>query len=209
MILILDYGIGNLLSIERAFKKLNQKTKISNSKSDFLEASHLLLPGVGAFNFAMKNIQQRSLVDHIIKFVNSGKPVLGTCLGMQLLLSSSNEFGFNQGLNLFEGEVVSLKLLNKDKQKFRLPHIGWRKIEKNINQNNKLMKNIDNNDEFYYVHSFFCNTKKKEDNLAYCNFYENSFPCIINKKNVFGVQFHPEKSGKSGLKILKNFLDLK
>ena len=175
MILILDYGIGNLLSIERAFKKLNQKAKISNSKSDFLEASHLLLPGVGAFNFAMKNIQQRSLVDHIIKFVNSGKPVLGTCLGMQLLLSSSNEFGFNQGLNLFDGEVVSLKVLNRDKQKFTLPHIGWRKIEKNINQNNKLMKNIDNNDNFIMYTHFFVIQKKRKTILLIVIFMKTHF----------------------------------
>ena len=108
MILILDYGIGNLLSIERAINKFNKNTKISNKKSDFIEASHLILPGVGSFGFAMKNISEKSLLDPIVKFANSGKAIMGTCLGMQLLLSSSNEFGSNQGLNLIEGKVINI-----------------------------------------------------------------------------------------------------
>lgn len=207
MILILDYGIGNLLSIQRAFKFFDVEIKISNSIKDINNSSHLVLPGVGSFGFAMKNIEKKNLQEKINDYSNSGRPILGTCLGMQLLLNSSEEFGNFRGLGLIKGKVRTLKNLNKFQNSVKLPNIGWQKLK--FDNNNQLLLNIDSKDEFYHVHSYYCEIETNSEILSFGKFENNFFPNIIHKENIFGVQFHPEKSGQSGLKLIKNFINLK
>jgi len=207
MILILDYGVGNLLSIQRAFKFFDVEIKISNSIKDINNSSHLVLPGVGSFGFAMKNIEKKNLQEKINDYSNSGRPILGTCLGMQLLLNSSEEFGNFRGLGLIKGKVRTLKNLNKFQNSVKLPNIGWQKLK--FDNNNQLLLNIDSKDEFYHVHSYYCEIETNSEILSFGKFENNFFPNIIHKENIFGVQFHPEKSGQSGLKLIKNFINLK
>ena len=207
MILILDYGVGNLLSIQRAFKFFNVKIKISNSIKDLNDSSHLVLPGVGSFGFAMENIKKKDLKEKINDYANSGRPILGTCLGMQLLLNSSEEFGNFNGLGLITGKVKTLKNLSNNQNPVKLPNIGWQKLK--FDNDSKFLFNIDSKDEFYHVHSYYCKIENNSEILSYGKFENNLFPNIIQKKNIFGVQFHPEKSGQSGLKLINNFINLK
>ncbi len=206
MILILDYGVGNLLSIKRAYDLFEVKTKISNNNLDFQNSSHLVLPGVGSFGYAMKNIIEKNLYEKIIKFSNSGRPIIGTCLGMQLLLESSEEFGINKGLNLIKGEVKSLNKLSNTKTTMKPANMGWQKLNKK--SDNKLINNLNSDDEFYHVHSYFCDIENNSYIITNGKFNQKIFPNIINKENIFGVQFHPEKSGKSGLKLIENFIKI-
>ena len=205
MILILDYGVGNLLSIERAFKFFNVKIKISDNIKDLNDSSHLVLPGVGSFSYAMENIKKKDLKDKINNYANSGRPILGTCLGMQLLLNNSEEFGNFEGLGLITGKVKTLKNLSNNQNLVKLPNIGWQKLK--FDNKNKFLFNIDLNDEFYHVHSYYCEIENNLEILSYGKFENNLFPNIIQKKNIFGVQFHPEKSFDQGLQIIKNFLE--
>jgi len=205
--LILDYGVGNLLSIQRAFKFFNVKIKISNSIKDLNDSSHLVLPGVGSFGFAMENIKKKDLKEKINDYANSGRPILGTCLGMQLLLNSSEEFGNFNGLGLITGKVKTLKNLSNNQNPVKLPNIGWQKLK--FDNDSKFLFNIDSKDEFYHVHSYYCKIENNSEILSYGKFENNLFPNIIQKKNIFGVQFHPEKSGQSGLKLINNFINLK
>lgn len=206
MILILDYEVGNLLSIQRAFKFFDVEIKISNSTKDINNSSHLVLPGVGSFDFAMKNIKKKNLQEKINNYANSGRPILGTCLGMQLLLNSSEEFGEFKGLGLIKGKVRTLKNLINNQNPIKLPNIGWQKLK--FDNNNKFLLDIDSKDEFYHVHSYYCEVENNSEILSFGKFENNFFPNIICKKNIFGVQFHPEKSGKSGLKLIENFIKI-
>ena len=165
MILILDYGVGNLLSIQRAFKFFDIEIKISNSSKDINNSSHLVLPGVGSFGFAMKNIKKENLQEKINSYANSGRPILGTCLGMQLLLSSSEEFGNFKGLGLIKGKVRTLKNLNNNQNQIKLPNIGWQKLK--FDNNNKLLLDIDSKDEFYHVHSYYCEVENNSEILSF------------------------------------------
>ena len=187
MILILDYGVGNLLSIKRAYDLFEVKTKISNNNLDFQNSSHLVLPGVGSFGYAMKNIIEKNLYEKIIKFSNSGRPIIGTCLGMQLLLESSEEFGINKGLNLIKGEVKSLNKLSHTKTTMKPANMGWQKLNKKII--NKLINNLNSNDEFYHVHSYFCDIENNSNIITNGKFNQKIFPNIINKENIFGYNF--------------------
>ena len=207
MILILDYGVGNLLSIQRAFKFFDIDIKISNNSKDIDNSSHLVLPGVGSFGFAMRNIKKKNLQEKINNYAKSGRPILGTCLGMQLLLNSSEEFGNFKGLGLIKGKVRTLKNLNNKQNLVKLPNIGWQRLK--FDNNNKLLLEIDSKDEFYHVHSYYCEVENNSEILSFGKFENNFFPNIICKRNIFGVQFHPEKSGKSGLKLINNFISLK
>ena len=187
MILILDYGVGNLLSIQRAFKFFDIEIKISNSSKDINNSSHLVLPGVGSFGFAMKNIKKKNLQEKINSYANSGRPILGTCLGMQLLLSSSEEFGNFKGLGLIKGKVRTLKNLNNNQNQIKLPNIGWQKLK--FDNNNKLLLDIDSKDEFYHVHSYYCEVENNSEILSFGKFKNNFFPNIICKKNILVCNF--------------------
>ena len=197
MIGIVDYGMGNLRSVYNAIVFLGFEAKLVSKTDEFNELSHLIIPGVGAFSSAMSNLKEANLIDPIKTFIASGKPVLGICLGMQLLASVGFEPDEKEGLNIIEGKVIKFQLENQ-----RIPHVGWNSIE--LTREHYLFEGVKKGVDFYFVHSYYFDAKNSEDILAYC-FYGHNFPAIVSKGNVTGIQFHPEKSQKNGLKILKNF----
>jgi imidazole glycerol-phosphate synthase subunit HisH len=206
-ICIIDYGVGNLLSIERSIQKLGYTAKVSNNKKTILDSSHLILPGVGAFGKAMETIRELNLDETLKEYVKKGRFIMGICLGMQLLCSESEEFEINKGLNLIPGKIISLKdIINK--KNIKIPNIGWSNLlRKNIEIKNQFYDDINEKDTFYFIHSFVAKTDEKYQSFNSL-YYEVEFQAVINKNNIYGVQFHPEKSGRSGLKIINNFLNL-
>lgn len=202
-IVIIDYGLGNIKSIYDAFSKFNDKIVISKNVRTIKSSSSIILPGVGSFAKAMQLIKKLNLEKTIINHVKNNKPLLGICLGMQLLFENSEEFGLNNGLSLIPGSVKKLKTSDFEK----LPNIGWRKLnKKKINSN--FLNSINKFDEFYFLHSFYCIPKKENHTLAETKFGKSKFTSVVNYKNIYGCQFHPEKSGKSGLKIIQNFINI-
>ncbi len=198
-ILIIDYGSGNLQSIVNALDYLNISNKITNNPKDIQFFDKVILPGVGSFDYAMKNLNQMSFAETIIDHIKSKKIILlGICLGMQLLYDFSEEDGGVKGLGLISGSVSKIKT-NKD---IRVPNIGWRKI---LHSNSSiLLKGLEVDPIFYFVHSYACKTLDDQVVTGGLN-YGNNFDVIIESENVFGTQFHPEKSQTAGLQILKNF----
>ena len=199
MITIIDYGMGNLKSVYNALKKVNFDCQISSEVTDIEMADKLILPGVGAFKDAMDNLQNLDLILPIRKKVNDGCPVLGICLGMQMLFDEGYECELRKGLGFIEGKI---KLMNS-KENLKIPHIGWNRLE--FNRENKILNNINKESFVYYVHSFMATEMIDENLIAYSKYGDINIPGIVNKGNVYGMQFHPEKSGEVGLKILKNF----
>ena len=199
MITIIDYGMGNLKSVYNALKKVNFDCQISSEVTDIEMADKLILPGVGAFKDAMDNLQNLDLILPIRKKVNDGCPLLGICLGMQMLFDEGYECELRKGLGFIEGKI---KLMNS-KENLKVPHIGWNRLE--FNRENKILNNINKESFVYYVHSFMATEMIDENLIAYSKYGDINIPGIVNKGNVYGMQFHPEKSGEVGLKILKNF----
>lgn len=201
MIGIINYGMGNLTSVKNALDFLQLPATIIQKADDFAACDKVILPGVGAFGLAMKNLNELCMVEAISEFtlVNK-KPFLGLCLGMQLLFESSTEHGFHTGLGLVEGQV---KDLNEVVKNLPVPHMGWNSVQ--VKEGSLLLKNIPEQEQiFYFVHSYYCDATSKSDVKATVN-YSIDFDVVIEKDNLFGCQFHPEKSQKSGLQILKNF----
>lgn len=198
-ICILDYGSGNVASVHNAVSRLADST-ISNRKIDILRASHIILPGVGAFGAAMEKINSKLPLDTLFTEIGKGKPLLGICVGAQVLMEFGEEQGNYAGLALIEGSVGLL-----DSNGLRLPHIGWNNVSPQ--GYSPLLKDINEIEDFYFVHSYAVNRINKDSIIATTE-YGSQFPSIFFKENVFGVQFHPEKSQKAGLKLLSNFADL-
>ena len=199
MITSIDYGMGNIKSVYNALKKVNFDCQISSEVTDIEMADKLILPGVGAFKDAMDNLQNLDLILPIRKKVNDGCPLLGICLGMQMLFDEGYECELRKGLGFIEGKI---KLMNS-KENLKIPHIGWNRLE--FNRENKILNNINKESFVYYVHSFMATEMIDENLIAYSKYGDINIPGIVNKGNVYGMQFHPEKSGEVGLKILKNF----
>ena len=203
MIVIVDYKMGNLGSISNKIKKLGHSSVISSDISVIKNAQKIILPGVGSFEKAMKNIQELYLIDILNeKALVEQVPLLGICLGMQLVTQKSEE-GNSKGLGWIDGEVVKFKV--KDSLKYKIPHIGWNQI--NITKESPLMKDIPDLSEFYFVHSYYVNPANQDDTLNETEF-ECRFTSAIQKENIFGVQYHPEKSHDAGALLLKNFINL-
>lgn len=203
-ITIVDYGVGNILNIKRALEFHGADVIISNSPRRISNSEKLILPGVGAFPKAIDSMTKLGMVDPILEAANKGISILGICLGMQLLMSRSYEYGLTDGLNLIEGDVVALPRAKEDGDLIRIPHIGWEELHyKNSIQ---LLQGIDEGDAAYFVHSYMANPKNAAEIISYVEYEEILIPAIIGRKNVYGCQFHPEKSGPVGLKIIKNFL---
>ena len=201
MIVIIDYGVGNLFSLYSSFLKIGEKVIISSDVNTIKSADKLILPGVGAFRDASIKLASTGLRDTVISAINNGVPVMGICLGMQLLFEKSWENGEFYGLGLINGEVVSI---NKDNvQNIKIPHMGWNNLI--IKKNHYLFKYIKNNDYVYFVHSY--KAIKCDDSIIATTNYGTDITAVVAKDNIIGCQFHPEKSGEVGLKILKAFCD--
>jgi len=206
-IVIIDYEMGNLRSVQKAIEKMGGKAVISHDPQVIEKASKLILPGVGAFGKAMENLKKTGLIEIIKNKVKAKTPLLGICLGYQILFEKGFEKGEHQGLGLIKGQVEILSVGEAlDPHLLKVPHMGWNQI-KIQNKNSKLFKNISAQDYFYFVHSYY-STKVSKDISAATVEYGTEFVCAIEKENLFGVQFHPEKSSEAGLKILKNFVEL-
>ncbi len=197
-LVIIDYGLGNLRSIEKAIQYIGAEVEISKEAHVIDRADALILPGVGAFRDAMMKF---SMLERVVKdAVNDGKPLLGICLGMQMLASESEEGGLHKGIDIIPGRVVRFPVSD-----LKVPHMGWNSIT--IEKNIPLVEGIDNGSFFYFVHSFHVKAEEKYQ-VALCD-YGYLFPAIIANEagNVIGTQFHPEKSGAAGLRMLRNFLE--
>ncbi|RBQ22979.1 Imidazole glycerol phosphate synthase subunit HisH [Candidatus Methanobinarius endosymbioticus] len=204
MITVIDYGSGNLRSISNSFSHINVESTITNDPEEVAEAEYLVLPGVGAFGQIMKSIEPYKKV--IKEHVDDGKPFLGVCLGLQALLSSSEEAPGVKGLSIFKGEV---KKLPNDNRMLKMPHMGWNRLDMTLCEPKKTCAIIDGivQDYFYFVHSYYA-APDDEEVIAGTVKYGFDVTAVLHENNVYATQFHPEKSGVSGLKMLKNFVTM-
>src|SRR3989344_2804687 len=209
-IYIIDYGLGNLRSVERAFEYFGEEAKIVSTGKEILEADRLILPGIGAFGDGMKGLKERNLIQPIYDYIKSKRPLLGVCLGMQLLMSESEEFGLHKGLDLIKGKVVPLKSVEEVKEEgYKVPHMGWSELMQDSKKwSSSILSKISNKAEVYFVHSFHVAPENKAYILAKTIYGNQEICAVIQKDNVIGCQFHPEMSGKNGLQIYKNFCEL-
>lgn len=202
MIVIIDYGLGNLHSVAGAVKRLGYEPLVSNKIEDMEKAEKLILPGVGAFADGMKNFDKLDMIEPLTRLVmKKKKPILGICLGFQLMSAESYEFGHHKGLGWIDGSVIKLKPKNKE---LRIPHVGWDDLIQI--KNSPLFGGISKDALFYYVHSFHLDCRNKEVITGKCD-YGMEFTAAIQQENIFGTQFHPEKSQLHGLTLLKNYLE--
>jgi glutamine amidotransferase len=203
MIAIIDYNMGNLASVKNAFSKLGQEAVVENDPTKFQEYDKLILPGVGAFGDAMEHLKERKMVEAIRTFAKSGKPMLGICLGMQLLFESSEEFGEHEGLGLIKGRVVQFNTENFE-EKLKVPHMGWNRM---FTKEHALFEGLDDEHYLYFVHTYHAVCQNDEDIIGE-TFYGYKFASAVAHGNIMGIQPHPEKSHNNGLKILENFIHL-
>ena len=200
-ICILNYGSGNIYSLVCALKRLDIDLIITDEKEKIINSSHLIIPGVGSFDSCMNKISGKNLLGLIEDFRNTDKPILGICVGMQILATFGFENNKSKGLDIISGDV---DIISKN---IKLPHIGWNNLK--ILSKNKLTENVNSEDYFYFVHSYGFKTKNYENVLTTTDYAEINFTSIVtDNNNVYGTQFHPEKSQISGLKILNNFIKI-
>ncbi len=230
MIAIIDYGMGNLRSVQKGFEKAGQEAVVTGNPEDILSADGVVLPGVGAFKDCMNNLAEGKLIDTIHGVIEDGKPFLGICLGLQLLFTESEEFGIHKGLDIIKGRVAKFSFSQHstlDTQHLKVPHMGWNSINikkgqgdnplnppllrgKDKGQEKKfspIFKGIPDNSYFYFVHSYYV-IPEDGNIIASTTDYGIEFVSSISRDNLFAVQFHPEKSQEMGLRILKNFGDI-
>ena len=200
MVGIIDYGVGNLFSLQSSFSAIGQEVIVSSDPEVLRKADHVVLPGVGAFEDAVKKLRESQMDQMVYEAVQAGKPLMGICLGMQMLFEKSFEYGEHQGLGLLKGQVIPMAGLLPETLK--IPHMGWNGLH--ITQpEGKLFANTKEGDYVYFVHSYFA--QGCEDSLAAQTEYGCLLTAAVEKDNVFGCQFHPEKSGEVGLNILRAF----
>ena len=207
MIAVIDYGVGNLFSLLSSLKYVGLDTKLTNDIEEIKNAKGIILPGVGAFRDAIGNLEKYGLKETLISEAKNGKPFLGICLGMQMLFEKSYEYGEYEGLGLINGTVEEIRKYIPENSDLKIPHMGWNSLIINERfKDDKILKDVDNNEYVYYVHSYFAKTDMK--NIVTYSEYGTKIPGIVKNENVYGMQFHPEKSGDTGLKLLKNWGEL-
>jgi glutamine amidotransferase len=200
MIAIIDYGMGNLRSVQKGFERMGHEVVVTNDAKTIMNASKVVLPGVGAFPDCMRNLREYGLIDAVHRTIRSGKPFLGICLGLQLLFTESEEFGISKGLDIIKGRVIRFK--GPEFVDLKIPHMGWNSIS--IKRQVPALQDVPDNSYVYFVHSFHVVPEDKSV-IATTTPYGIEFVSSIWKDNIFAVQFHPEKSQSLGLSILKRF----
>ena len=213
---VVDYDMGNLFSIEKAIDYVGGIADITGDPARIAKADRLVLPGVGAFGSAKQRLEEKGIADAINEFARTQRPLLGICLGMQLLFSEGHEFGHHEGLGLIEGKVVRFKDPNPEGPRFKIPQIGWTEIElPELNKistdtewNRTILQGIDPGSFFYFVHSYICVPGHKQDVLAESVYGDDRFCSVVWKDHIGGCQFHPEKSDNAGLLIYENLIHL-
>lgn len=202
MIIVIDYGMGNLRSVSKALEHLGGKVQVSSNPQEIQKAEKLVLPGVGAFGDAVKELKARSLFLPIQEYLRQNKPFFGICLGLQLLFASSEENPDAAGLGAFPGQVKRFHSLD-----IKIPHMGWNQVK--ILHQHPLLNGVPDQSYFYFVHSYYAVPKESQLTAGACTYGQENFTAILASGNVFATQFHPEKSQEAGLKILKNFVEWK
>jgi glutamine amidotransferase len=201
MIGIIDYGMGNLYSVSKALERLGYEYVISEHPNELKQTKGLILPGVGSFKDAMHILRETGLAKFIREAVNEGTPLLGICLGMQLLFEESEENGLTEGLGLLRGRVVRIPGVTASGERYKVPHMGWNRLV--FRHSSPLLRNVEEG-HVYFVHSYYVVTDDDDVVLA-SSFYDVEVPAVVGKGNVYGTQFHPEKSGEIGMRILQNY----
>lgn len=199
MIYVLDYGLGNLRSVVKAFELYTDNVVLTDDPSCIKKADAVVLPGDGAFGKAMENLTNGGFVGPLLEFINNGRPLMGICVGFQILFDSSVEFGFHKGLGVVPGKIVKFNEVNK-----KVPHMGWNDVT--FTKQGKYLVDIPQNSYFYFIHTYYPVIEDESYSAGICAYQDESFTCIIEKDNLVGTQFHPEKSHKWGLKIVENFV---
>ncbi|MGQ9627219.1 MAG: imidazole glycerol phosphate synthase subunit HisH [Anaerolineae bacterium] len=199
-IAIVDYGMGNLRSVQKAFERVGAETVVTSDPAHIAEAQAVVLPGVGAFGDAMENLRRAGLDGAVLQVIEEGRPFLGICLGMQILFEEGEEMGLHKGLGVFGGRVVRFDT------ELKVPHVGWNQIH--IRLETPLLQGVPNDSYAYFIHSYYARPSEPEIILATTD-YGIDYASIVGRDNVFGIQFHPEKSQEVGLKILGNFVRLR
>lgn len=207
---VIDYGLGNIFSVCRAFEASDVQVYIANTPDEIRKSEKIVLPGVGAFKDGIELLRAKNLVEPIHEVVSKGRPMMGICLGMQLLLSVGYEFGESKGLELIEGHCSLIPDKTKTGAPLKRPHIGWSALEKpaGTDWSNTPLRSVTNSESesVYFVHSYGAVCKDERNVLAYTDYGGNKLTAAIYKDNIYGLQFHPERSGEVGLKIVKEFL---
>ncbi|MDQ7004338.1 MAG: imidazole glycerol phosphate synthase subunit HisH [Ghiorsea sp.] len=207
MIGLVDYGMGNLHSVTKALEKVGGEVKLVQQAEDIANYERIVLPGVGAFRDCMATLKETGMADAIKETVNKGTPFLGICLGMQVLMTRSYEFGVHAGLNLIEGEVKAFPEEHVERG-FKIPHMGWNDMVLPQGQVHPVLSRV-KGEQVYYVHSYYCTPRNPEHLLAACSYGDYPFASVIGRDNILGMQFHPEKSQDIGLNLLQRFIGWK
>ncbi len=203
MIVVIDYGMGNLRSVQKAIELFCPDVKVSSSSRDILAADKIILPGVGAFGKAMEELRKRNLIKTILETIKKGKPFLGICLGLQLLFSESEEAGRIKGLGILKGKVKRFNVTGN----LKIPHMGWNNIKSKTNPKSQILEGVTDGSYMYFVHSYYVEPEDRDIVLCETD-YGVKFTSGIQKDNIVAFQFHPEKSQRVGLKIVENFVKL-
>ncbi len=206
---IIDYGVGNLLSVQNAIEAVGGYSILTNDPLEICRSDALILPGVGAFGEAMRYLKKIEAIPSIRDCAEKGVPILGICLGMQILMDKSFELGIHDGLGLLKGIVIPIPK-DSAKHKIKIPHVGWNSIIKTseISWQNSVLEKFNTNTSFYFTHSFMVQLDNSDNKLAHCNYCGEEIVSVIAKNKIIGCQFLPEKSGTNGLKFIKEFINL-